>query len=107
MRSVVNVTPRPLYPWQRDCLPIVQEAGWVPESVWTGAEYLAPTGIGSPYRPVCNESLYRLGYPGPLFHTHTHTHKTTTTTTTTTTTIIIIIIIIIIDKITCCEKYGT
>jgi len=32
--------------------------------VWTGAENLAPAGIRSPDRPVINESLYRLSYPG-------------------------------------------
>jgi hypothetical protein len=33
--------------------------------VWTGAENLALTGIRSPGRPACSESLYRLSYPGP------------------------------------------
>ena len=27
-----------------------------------------PTGIRSPYRPSCSESLYRLSYPGPLVY---------------------------------------
>ena len=49
----------------KDPIPIVQEAGWVPRPVWTGAENLAPTGIRSPNRPARNESLYRLSYPGP------------------------------------------
>jgi hypothetical protein len=31
-----------------------------PGPVWTGAEYLAPTGIRSPDRPARSESLYRL-----------------------------------------------
>jgi hypothetical protein len=39
---VFNATPRPLYPWERDPVPIVSEAGWVPGPVWTGAENLAP-----------------------------------------------------------------
>jgi hypothetical protein len=43
-------------------LPIVQEAGWVPGPVWTGAENLAPTGIRYPYRPARSQSLYRLSY---------------------------------------------
>ena len=30
-----------------------------------GAESLAPTGIRSPDRPACSESLYRLSYPDP------------------------------------------
>ena len=49
-------------------VPIVQEAGWAPGPVWTGAEYLAPTGIRSPDRPASSESLYRLSYPDPLLH---------------------------------------
>jgi len=31
-----------LYPMERDPVPIVQEAGWAPGPVWTGAENLAP-----------------------------------------------------------------
>jgi hypothetical protein len=49
-----------------DPVPIVQEAGWAPGPVWTGAKYLAPSGIRSPDRPTLSESLYRLSYPGPL-----------------------------------------
>jgi len=44
-------------------VPIVQEAGWVAELVWTGVENLAPTGIRSPDRPACSELLYQLRYP--------------------------------------------
>ena len=29
----------------KDPLPIVQEAGWAPGPVWTGAENLAPLGF--------------------------------------------------------------
>ena len=43
--GVVNATPRPLYPRERDSALIVQEAGWAPGPVWTGAENLAPIGI--------------------------------------------------------------
>ena len=50
----------------KDPVPIVQEAGWAPGQVWTGAENLAPTGIRSPTRSARSESLYRLSYPGPL-----------------------------------------
>jgi len=53
-------------PPRKDPVPILQEAGWAPGTVWTGAENLAPTGIRSPDRPVRTESLYRLSYPGPL-----------------------------------------
>jgi hypothetical protein len=47
----------------KEPVPIVQEAGWAPASVWTGAENLAPTGIRSPDRPARSQSLYRLRYP--------------------------------------------
>jgi len=58
-------TPRPgrFTPW-KDPVPIVQEAGWAPGPVWTGAENLAPTGIRSPDRPARSESLNRLSYTG-------------------------------------------
>ena len=49
----------------KDPVPIVQEAGWAPQPVWTDAENLAPTGIRSPDCPARSESLYRLSYPGP------------------------------------------
>jgi len=52
MGWVVNTTPRPLYPRERDSVPIVQEAGWAPGPVWTGAENLAFTGIRSPDFPA-------------------------------------------------------
>jgi hypothetical protein len=48
-----------VYPRERDPLPTLQEAGWAPGPVWTGAENLAPTGIRSPDRPARSESLYR------------------------------------------------
>jgi len=58
----VSVTPRPLFTLGKDRVPIVQEAGWAPGPVWTGAENLAPTGIRSPDRPTRSQSLYRLRY---------------------------------------------
>jgi hypothetical protein len=59
----VSVTPRPFFTPRKDPVPIVQEAGWAPGPVWTGAENLAPTGIRSPYCPALSQSLYRLRYP--------------------------------------------
>ena len=58
-------TPRPgrLTPG-KEPLPIIQDAGWAPGLVWTGAENLALTGVRSPDRPARSESLYRLNYPG-------------------------------------------
>jgi hypothetical protein len=46
-------------------VPILQDAGWAPGPVRTGAENLAPTGIRSPDLLARSESLYRLRYPGP------------------------------------------
>ena len=58
-------TPAALPPG-KDPVPIVQEAGWAPGPVWTGAENLAPpTGIRFPDRPARSESLYRLSFRGP------------------------------------------
>ena len=64
---VVNATPRPLYAGE-DPVPIVQEAGWVPGPVWTGAENLTSTGIRTPDRPARSKSLCRPRYPGPTLY---------------------------------------
>jgi hypothetical protein len=64
----VSVTSRSLFTPGQDPVPIVQEAGWAPGPVWTGAENLAPTGIRYPDRPARSKSLYRLRYPAH-FHT--------------------------------------
>jgi hypothetical protein len=64
MGWVVNASPRPLYPLERDLLPIVHEDGRAPGSVWTGAENLAPTGARSPDRPARRKSLYSSGFGG-------------------------------------------
>ena len=44
-------------------MPIVQEAGWAPGPVWTGAENLANTGTRSLDRSDHSQSLCRLSYP--------------------------------------------
>jgi len=62
----IRVTPRPLFTPGKDPVSIVQEAGWAPGPVWTGAENLAPTGIRSPERPARSQLLYGLSYRGPL-----------------------------------------
>jgi len=59
----VSLMPRPLFTPGKDPVPIVQEAGWAPGPVWTGAENLVPTGIRSPDRPARSQSQYRLRYP--------------------------------------------
>ena len=58
----VSVTPRALFTPGKEPVPIVQEAGWAPGPIWTGAEDLAPTRIRSPDRPARSQSLYRLSY---------------------------------------------
>jgi hypothetical protein len=74
MGWMVNAMPRPLYPWERDPVPIVWEAGWTPGSVWTGAENFDPKNIRFPDRPARSESLYCLRYPGPrLLYTDSKT----------------------------------
>ena len=60
---MVSVTPRPSFTAGKDPVSIVQEAGWAPGPVWTGAENLVPTGIRPPDRPARSQSLYRLLYP--------------------------------------------
>jgi hypothetical protein len=50
----------------KDPVPIVQEAGWATGPVWTCMKNLAPTGIRSPDRPACSQSLYGLSYLAPL-----------------------------------------
>ena len=41
----VSVTAQPLFTPRKDLVPIVQEAGWAPGPVWTGAENLARSGF--------------------------------------------------------------
>jgi hypothetical protein len=65
-RQVVNATPRQIYTEKEIRLPIVQESGWAPGPVWTGAENHAPTGIRLPDRPTRSDSLYPLRYPGSV-----------------------------------------
>ena len=54
--------PAALY-FGKESVPILQEAGWAPGPVWTGAENLAPTGVRSADRTARSQSLYRLRYP--------------------------------------------
>ena len=54
---------RPLFIPGKDLLPILQEAGWAPGPVWTGAENLTSIGIRSLDLPALSQSLYRLSYP--------------------------------------------
>jgi hypothetical protein len=42
---VVKAMHWPLYPWERDTVPIVQEAGWALGPVWMGLENLPQVGF--------------------------------------------------------------
>ena len=56
----VSVTHRPLFtPW-KDPVPIVQETGWAPGRVWTGAK-ISPPPIFDPrtVQPIASRYLYR------------------------------------------------
>ena len=44
-RLAVNAMPWPLYLYETDPVPIIQEAGWAPGPPWTGAENLTPPGF--------------------------------------------------------------
>ena len=52
-------TQRPCHftPRRRDSVPILQDVGWAPGPVWTGAENFLPTGSRSPDDSVRSESL--------------------------------------------------
>ena len=54
----VNVMPQLLYLWERNLVPIVQEAGWASWLLWIGAENLAPTSIRSLDHAANSELLY-------------------------------------------------
>jgi len=64
----VSVMLQLLFTPRKDPVPIVQEAGWAPGPVWTGAENLAPNGIRPPDRPAHSQSLYQLRYPANVNH---------------------------------------
>jgi hypothetical protein len=58
--------PRPHFTPGIDPVAIIQEAGWVPGPVWTGAENLVPTGIRSPDRPARSSVAIPTELPGVL-----------------------------------------
>jgi len=68
---VVSVTFRPLFIPGKDPVSTVQEAGWVPGPVWTGAENIAPTGIRSPDRPARSSVAMPTELHGPQTVLHT------------------------------------
>ena len=65
-------TPRPgHFTPGKDPVPIVEDAGWASELVWTGAENFAHNRFRTSDRPACSESLYRLSYPGSSYLAYT------------------------------------
>ena len=62
MGWVVNVKHRPFYPRERPGTHCIRD--WVgPRAGLDRCGKSRPTGIRSPDRPACSESLYRLRYP--------------------------------------------
>jgi len=61
-------TPRPHFTPGKDPLPILQETGWAPGSVWTRGKSRPHRDCISD-RAVHSQSLYRLSYP-PHVQTH-------------------------------------
>ena len=59
---MVSSTTRPHFTHGKDPVPILQEAGWAPVSVWTSGKS-RPYRDSIPDRPARSQSLYRLSYP--------------------------------------------
>jgi hypothetical protein len=55
---------RPLFTPGKEPVSIVQEDGWAPGPVWTGAENLALAGIRSPDRPARSSVDIQTQLPG-------------------------------------------
>jgi hypothetical protein len=70
---VVSITPRPRFtPEKGPLVPIVQEAGWAPEPVWTQARgnILSPLPVVEPRssgHPARSQTLYWLSYPAHYY----------------------------------------
>ena len=63
---MVSSTPRPHFTPRKDPVPIIQEAGWTPEPVWTGGKS-RPHRDSIPDRPARSQSLYRLSCSAHIF----------------------------------------
>jgi len=67
----VSSAPRPHFIPGKEPVPILQEAGWAPGSVWTNRKSL-PHWDSIPDRPAHSQSLYRLSFPAQfvrnIFH---------------------------------------
>jgi len=46
-RRVGNIIPLPIYPQERNLIPIAQEVVWTSGQVWMGSENLTHTGVRS------------------------------------------------------------
>ena len=66
--------PGPTLPPGKTPVPIVQEAGWAPGSVWTDGKPRRNRDA-IPDRPARSQSLYPLSYPAHT--TNTYTNKCT------------------------------
>jgi len=58
--STISVMAWPLYPWDRDQVFVVQNAGGPPGMVWTDTENRALSRVQIPNRPACSKLLYQL-----------------------------------------------
>jgi hypothetical protein len=63
---VISITPQPLYPLERDPVPIVHEARWTTGLVLIGVGSPAHKEVQTPDCPAHSRSLYCLCYPGCL-----------------------------------------
>ena len=63
---MVSSTPRPHFTPGKDPVPILQEAEWAPEPVWTGGKS-RPHRDSIPDRPTRSQSLYILSYPAHMY----------------------------------------
>jgi hypothetical protein len=71
----VSVTPRPLFTPEKDPVPIVQEAGWTPGPVWTGAENLVTPPGFDPRTVQLVASRYTDWDTGPTLFSLISTYK--------------------------------
>jgi hypothetical protein len=58
---------QPLYPWERDPVHIVQEAGQTSGLVWKGYGKAHPKGVRTLDHPALSQLQYRLRHPGCHF----------------------------------------
>jgi len=63
---VVSSTLRQHFTHGKEPVPILQEAGWAPGSVWTGRK--CPHRDSIPDRPARSHPLYRVSYPANLIY---------------------------------------